>query len=152
VGAGREPMRRPVVVAVVLLSLVMIVSAAGILSRDRRDGSRTTATSVTSPGTEAAPAEGDAGERGSSEADREQQEPAEPLAGRAEARVAGTFGPAVGASSTSLSGWPAAQLLNPATDDWEPPVAADPNAPYVYLLPTGYGHPKPCPSHCPTPY
>jgi hypothetical protein len=31
-------------------------------------------------------------------------------------------------------------------------VAADPKAPYVYMLTTRYGQPKTCSSHCPTPY
>ena len=40
-------------------------------------------------------------------------------------------------------------LLNPATDDWEPAVAADPNAPYVYLLTTRYGEPEDVPEPLP---
>ena len=49
-------------------------------------------------------------------------------------------------------GWSGERLLNPATDDWEPAVAADRNAPYVYLLTTRYGESKPCPAKCPTPF
>jgi hypothetical protein len=45
------------------------------------------------------------------------------------------------------------QLLNSSTDDWEPAVATDPSAPYVYLLTTRYGVPPPgCSSHCPSPF
>jgi hypothetical protein len=43
-------------------------------------------------------------------------------------------------------------VVNPNVDDWEPAVAADPVAPYVYVLTTRYGQPKTCSSHCPTPY
>ena len=31
-------------------------------------------------------------------------------------------------------------------------MAADPKAPYLYLLTTRFGQPKTCSSHCPTPY
>jgi hypothetical protein len=37
-------------------------------------------------------------------------------------------------------------------DDWEPAIAADPAAPFVYILTTRYGEPKPCPGNCPTPF
>ena len=49
-------------------------------------------------------------------------------------------------------GWVGSQLLNPRTDDWEPAVAADPHAPYVYMLTTRFGAGKTCPGNCPTPY
>jgi hypothetical protein len=42
--------------------------------------------------------------------------------------------------------------MNVGTDDWEPAIAADPNAPFVYMLVTRYGEPKPCPGNCPTPF
>jgi hypothetical protein len=37
-------------------------------------------------------------------------------------------------------------------DDWEPAIAADPKASYVYVLATRYGAPKPCAGNCPTPW
>jgi hypothetical protein len=37
-------------------------------------------------------------------------------------------------------------------NDWEPAIAADPAAPWVYILTTRYGEPKPCPGNCPTPF
>ena len=49
-------------------------------------------------------------------------------------------------------GWVGSRLLNPRTDDWEPAVAADPHAPYVYMLTTRFGAGKTCPGRCPTPY
>src|SRR5919106_927469 len=49
-------------------------------------------------------------------------------------------------------GWAGEQVVNPGTDDWEPAIAADPNAPYVYILVTRYGEPKPCQGNCPTPF
>jgi hypothetical protein len=47
-------------------------------------------------------------------------------------------------------GWTGEQVVDPRTDDWEPAIAADPNAPYVYLLTTRIGEPKPCPGNCPS--
>ena len=37
------------------------------------------------------------------------------------------------------------------TDDWEPAVAADPYAPWVYVVTTRYGAPNACQCHCPSP-
>ena len=48
-------------------------------------------------------------------------------------------------------GWAGEQLMNVTTDDWEPAIAADPNAPFVYMLTTRYA-PKPCPGNCPSPW
>ncbi len=64
----------------------------------------------------------------------------------------GTFGSRGSSSTAPAAGWVGSRLLSSATDDWEPAVATDPRAPYVYLLTTRYGQPKTCSSHCPTPY
>jgi hypothetical protein len=69
-----------------------------------------------------------------------------------QARAAGRFGTPAPLTSRPAAGWSGERLLNPATDDWEPAVAADPHAPYVYLLTTRYGETKPCPGKCPTPF
>jgi hypothetical protein len=68
------------------------------------------------------------------------------------ARDRGVVGAGVSIENAPAPGWNGEQLLNKATDDWEPAVAADPNAPQVYMLTTRYGQPKTCPKHCPTPY
>ncbi len=68
----------------------------------------------------------------------------------ATARTGSAAGRAI--ASSAAPGWNAERLLNRRTDDWEPAIAADPNAPYVYMLTTRYGEPKTCPKHCPTPY
>jgi hypothetical protein len=70
----------------------------------------------------------------------------------AQAQSNRTFGGSVARTASPATGWVGSRLLNPATDDWEPAVATDPRAPYVYLLTTRYGQPKTCASHCPTPY
>ena len=50
-------------------------------------------------------------------------------------------------------GWAGEQPFEAsAPDDWEPAVAADPHAPYVYVLVTRDGVSKPCGGNCPTPY
>src|SRR5689334_14108383 len=41
-----------------------------------------------------------------------------------------------GGSARHSMGWLGSRLLSPRTDDWEPAVAADPHAPYVYMLTT----------------
>lgn len=43
-------------------------------------------------------------------------------------------------------------MVNPRTDDWEPAIAADPAAPFVHVMVTRFGEPKPCQGHCPTPF
>ena len=89
---------------------------------------------------------------GAEEVQEEQQETAERLEALAQARAAGKFGGNVAATTSPASGWVGSQIMNPETDDWEPAVATDPSAPYLYLLTTRYGQPKTCSSHCPTPF
>lgn len=55
------------------------------------------------------------------------------------------------AAAASHPGWSGEQLFGTkADDDWEPAVAADPAAPFVYILTTRYGGKKACPN-CPDP-
>ena len=68
------------------------------------------------------------------------------------ARQAGLFGEREAVQARPAAGWLGERLLNAGTDDWEPAVAADPSAPWVYVLTTRYGQPKPCPGNCPVPY
>jgi hypothetical protein len=89
---------------------------------------------------------------GAEEVQEEQEVTAERLDALAQAKAAGRFGGAVTATTNPASGWVGSQIMNPETDDWEPAVATDPSAPYLYLLTTRYGQPKTCSSHCPTPY
>jgi hypothetical protein len=125
-------MRRPVVLAVVLACIVAIASTVGILRDDAPGNDRAATVGTTSeaeqPGTDDAESEA---RGGSEEADLEQQETAERLQAFADARANGTFGTPFVATTTPTAGWTGSRLLNPATDDWEPAVAADPHAPYV---------------------
>ena len=69
---------------------------------------------------------------------------------------AGSPSPAGGAAAGPAAkaahpGWTGEQLFGTKKDDdWEPAVAADPAAPYVYVLTTRYGGKKAC-SDCPDP-
>jgi hypothetical protein len=65
---------------------------------------------------------------------------------------AGSAGQVVPVKHIPAAGWAGEQLVDAAADDWEPAIAADPNAPWVYLLTTRYGSTKPCPGNCPSPY
>jgi BNR repeat-like domain len=69
------------------------------------------------------------------------------------AKASGKFGKKVAATTNPATGWVGSQVLNEATDDWEPAVAADPSQPYVYLLTTRYGVDAPgCAKQCPQPF
>jgi hypothetical protein len=69
-----------------------------------------------------------------------------------EAVESGLFGAREPVGRNPARGWTGERLMNPKTDDWEPATAADPRAPFVYLLTTRYGQPKPCAGNCPTPF
>jgi hypothetical protein len=57
------------------------------------------------------------------------------------------------AGDAPAAGWAGEQPFEPsAADDWEPAIAADPSAPYVYMVVTRYGVSKPCGGNCPVPY
>jgi hypothetical protein len=96
--------------------------------------------------------EAEAGRVGNREVQEEKEVTAARLEALRKAKQNGTFGAAVAVTTDPAPGWVGSKLLNSKTDDWEPAVAADPHAPWVYLLTTRYGQPKLCSSHCPTPY
>jgi type II secretory pathway pseudopilin PulG len=68
-----------------------------------------------------------------------------------DARAEGRFGRPEPIVAAAAPGWAGEQVMNATTDDWEPAIAADPNAPFVYMLATRYA-PKPCPGNCPSPW
>ena len=68
--------------------------------------------------------------------------------------TAGQSGPRTylkAAAAAASTAWVGEVPADPTADDWEPAVAADPAAPYVYVLTTRYGA-KPCPGNCPSPF
>ena len=115
-------MRRSLLVVVML-----VVAAAALIAVATGDGAKQDT---------AAPAdvraEPESGARAGAE---ERQEEAEVTSERLEALApakarAGSRRP-VAATTQPAAGWVGRRLLNPATDDWEPAVAADRDAPYV---------------------
>jgi hypothetical protein len=68
------------------------------------------------------------------------------------ARRAGLFGQPERIVSRPAPGWLGERVMKPGANDWEPAVAADPIRPWVYVLATRYGAPKPCPGNCPRPF
>lgn len=86
----------------------------------------------------------------------EAQEESEALLERIEAfnkaKANGTAGVAERVRNNPAAGWTGERVVDATKDDWEPAIAADPNGPYVYLLVTRIGEPKPCPGNCPKAY
>src|SRR5512132_1374683 len=58
---------------------------------------------------------------------------------------------AAAASAAPAPGWAGERVADPVADDWEPAIAADPAAPFVYLMTTHFSD-KPCPGNCPVPH
>ena len=93
---------------------------------------------------------------GQDETNEEAEEQAETTERRTEAfeaaKKAGKTGQVRLATSTPATGWVGEFPYDTTWDDWEPAIATDPKAPYVYALVTRYGAPKPCQGNCPTPF
>jgi hypothetical protein len=136
-------------------SLIALISVLALVAAACDRQTATTAQPVASSSAPVESGEPDAGEPVGEEEGGERAEEAEQTAERLEkleeAVDAGIFGTSERITSNAAAGWTGEQVMNAKTDDWEPAVAADPNAPFVYLLTTRY-EAKPCPSHCPTPY
>lgn len=117
-----------------VLALVLVGSVAGLRATSHSSRARA-----------------DSGRAGSEEADDTSLTAAR-LDALAQAKASGKFG-GKATTTSPASGWVGSTLLNATTDDWEPATAADPAAPYVYLLTTRYGvNPPGCSSKCPTPF
>ncbi len=135
----------------VVISILALVAAACV-HPGSPSAEPVASSSATEPGEPQAdePVEGDEEEGG--ERAEEQEQTAERLETLDEAVDAGIFGTRERITSNAATGWTGEQVMSAKTDDWEPAVAADPNAPFLYLLTTRYGEPKTCSSHCPTPF
>src|SRR5947207_6305335 len=95
-------------------------------------------------------ARADSAEAGGGEEDAVTAERMDALAA---SRSAGTFANSTQAAvDDPAPGWVGERVVNPNVDDWEPAVATDPYAPYIYILTTRYGTGATCQAHCPTPY
>jgi hypothetical protein len=95
--------------------------------------------------------EGEEGRGGAEEAQEEAEVTEKRLEALAEARANGDFGQKIAATTAPATGWVGSKALSSNFDDWEPAVATDPQAPYVYLLTTRYAE-RDCGEHCPTPW
>jgi hypothetical protein len=95
--------------------------------------------------------EGEEARGGAAEAIEEAEVTEERLEALAEARKSGEFGRKIPATEAPAPGWVGSRVLSANADDWEPAVAADPKAPYVYLLTTRYAS-RGCAPKCPTPW
>src|SRR4051812_29525009 len=68
-----------------------------------------------------------------------------------EARSAGDVGVTEPIRGAAAPGWIGEEVMNREGNDWEPSVAADPNAPFVYVLHNRYGGQPACENGCPDP-
>jgi hypothetical protein len=91
-------------------------------------------------------------EGGQEEAQEQQEKTEQRNEAFAEAKREGKTGQKRLASAVAATGWAGEFPFDTQWDDWEPAIAADPHAPYVYGLVTRYGAPKPCPGNCPSPW
>ena len=145
-------MRLRLLGAALVILLATALAVVLVRARDSGQNSRTEQKSAAAEVGEGADAEG--GERaGSEEGLEEDVLTAERLDALAKARANGKFGGKVAATTSPATGWVGSRVLNAPTDDWEPAVATDPRAPYVYLLTTRYGvDPPGCAAKCPSPF
>jgi BNR repeat-like domain len=89
---------------------------------------------------------------GLAEEQEEQEERTEErLEALAAARAAGTLGITERIQRVPTPGWAGERIVNDRGDDWEPAIAADPSAPYVYILHNRFGGKPACPNSCPDP-
>ena len=67
------------------------------------------------------------------------------------ATAAGTVGLVERVRRDPAPGWAGERLVNDTGNDWEPAIAADANAPFVYILHNRYGGQDACANGCPDP-
>jgi len=95
------------------------------------------------------------GPNGANDVNPEAAEQAEIAEERAEAfeeaEQEGKVGQQRPIAAAAAVGWAGEFPIDAIADDWEPAIAADPSAPWVYTLATRYAG-KPCPGNCPTPW
>ena len=67
------------------------------------------------------------------------------------ATAAGTVGIVEAVRREPSPGWAGERIVNRTGNDWEPAIAADPMAPFVYILHNRYGGEDACANGCPDP-
>ncbi len=125
----------------IVLAAATSMGAVGIVNSSLRDAGRDTSP----PGAGAAADENPEAEEQAEQA-RERQEAFEAAARE------GRTGQIRPNGAAPAAGWVGEQPFDTVADDWEPAIAADPHAPWVYALVTRYGVGKPCPGNCPSPW
>jgi hypothetical protein len=93
-----------------------------------------------------------ADEGGAEEAEEQQEKTEQRNEAFEKAKREGKTGQQRLAAAAPATGWVGEFPFDTQWDDWEPAIATDPNAPFVYALVTRYGAPKPCSGNCPTPF
>ncbi|MFL5724913.1 MAG: sialidase family protein [Chloroflexota bacterium] len=117
------------------------------------DKAPTTSAPTPTPDTDADAAGGESEDELNDEAEEQAESTEKRHEAFEKAKAAGTTGqlrPA--AAAAPATGWAGEFPMDTQWDDWEPAIAADPSAPWVYALSTRYAAPKPCPGNCPTPW
>jgi hypothetical protein len=137
----------------ILLAIVLAVVLRPNGSNDSAKTSEPAANVDTGEGAEPEEFEGEEaeGRGGAAEVQEEAEVTEKRLEALAEARANGDFGQKVAATTAPAPGWVGSQVMSSGFDDWEPAVATDPKAPYIYLLTTRYAT-RDCGVHCPTPW
>jgi len=138
-----------VVAALVLLFVVVLANQQA--PRPAGPGAVTAEAASETPGTDDPTSE--EGKGGNPEAAEQLETTDERLQAIADASASGTLGVDPSAlTSSPAAGWVGEFVVNRKADDWEPAVATDPHDPWVYVVTTRYGVPKPCKGNCPTPW
>src|SRR6476661_1021380 len=136
---------------VTIVSSVVAVVIVGVLTIGGGTAAAPGGRATTERDADGGGAEGEGAKGGSSEAEEEGQLTQERLDAWRAAKMAGTVRVKT-AQAAPPAGWAGEQVISPTADDWEPAIAADPHAPYVYLLATRYTGPTACGNQCPLPY
>lgn len=162
-----RPMRTPAVGTTPFLRLTvafLLVAAAALAGCTAAPDRPTVAAGTTvSPGTETGTeSKGDGGESegegegGATGAKAELLEQSEITQERLDAYQAaaadGSLRVEADPPHATAPGWTGEVVMDPTADDWEPAIAADRRAPFVYALTTRYTRPKACATDCPSPF
>jgi hypothetical protein len=146
--------RRP---SILVLALGLIVALAWFgVRRAAAAGTAAVApkaSAVRPGGTVTVPDEGHGrgGESDDRDPDADDTTTGERLAALDQARADGTLGVGGPLRRSAAPGWAGERPVSRIYDDWEPAIAADPTAPYVYRLVTRYGGPPACAADCADP-
>jgi hypothetical protein len=132
-------MRRPLALGLAIaLVIAVAVGALAVSMRsdhdDRAGGSQIDPGEGSATHADGESEGGEEGEEGDRDANAEER-----IQAFLDARRAGTLGKTSTINVAAAAGWAGEHLTDATADDWEPAVAADPAAPYVYLLVTRYG-------------